>query len=44
MKKIFIINLFPKKDQCDKCCQYKVKHLSEEEYQKHILKKKLGKR
>lgn len=26
----------PKKDQCYKCCEYKVNNVSEEEYQKHI--------
>lgn len=26
----------PKKDQCDKCCEYKVNNVSEEEYQKHM--------
>lgn len=29
----------PKKDQCDKCCEYKVNNVSEEEYQKHIARK-----
>lgn len=29
----------PKKDQCDKCCQYNTKNLPEEEYQRHLLKK-----
>jgi len=26
----------PKKYQCNKCCEYKVNNVSEEEYQKHI--------
>lgn len=29
----------PRKDQCDLCCQYRVKQLSEDEYQIHIKKK-----
>jgi hypothetical protein len=34
------IGLFqPKKDQCDKCCAYQVKTLSEAEYQEHIARK-----
>ncbi|WAR08886.1 LOW QUALITY PROTEIN: hypothetical protein MAR_018844 [Mya arenaria] len=29
----------PKKDQCDKCCEYKANNLDEDIYQAHILKK-----
>ena len=32
----------PRKDQCDICCQYKVKQLPEDEYQKHIDNKNLA--
>lgn len=29
----------PRKDQCDVCCGYKTKHISQQEYENHIRKK-----